>query len=224
LRILLVEDNQSLAGNIADFFTLKGISIEHASRGSQCLSLVAENHYDIIIMDVMMPGDDGFFVCEQLRKKLLCQVPILFLTAKVELEDKINGFKSGGDDYLTKPFELDELLWRVKALVNRGTRKDIVSLKFHDLELDSTEYSLNRAGQTIKLNQTQFKIVKTLMQRAPSSVTKQELEYEIWGDELPDSDVLRTQIYRLRNSMDKPFDHAYLETIHGQGYRLVAPE
>ncbi len=223
MRLLLVEDNQFLAGNICDYLTLKGFTTDYASNGKQCVALVQENNYDVIVLDVMMPGQDGFDVCKVLRGKLQKQTPIIFLTAKVELVHKVQGFESGGDDYLTKPFELDELLCRIKALSSRGPRSDIGKLSCGDLTLDTSEQKVHRDGKEVKVNQAQFQILKVLIRNAPGIVSRQDLEYELWGDELPDSDVLRTHIYRLRNLLDKPFDTAYLETVHGKGFKLNIP-
>jgi len=223
MRVLLVEDNQFLAGNIGDFMALHAVTIDYAQNAKQCLSLVKDNEYDVIVLDVMMPGADGFETCQRLRQELLCQVPIIFLTAKVELEHKLQGFEAGGDDYLTKPFEMEELLVRLKALVMRGLRADSGKLVFVDLELDLHTRQVTRAGGRIKVNQVQYCVLRELMKQAPGVVSRQQLEYAIWGEDVPDSDVLRTHIYRLRNLLDKPFDIAYLETVHGQGFRLKEP-
>lgn len=224
MRVLLVEDNQFLAGNIGDFMSLQEISVDYAQNGKQCLGLVKENEYDVIVLDVMMPGADGFETCRALREEVLCQTPIIFLTAKVELEHKLEGFEAGGDDYLTKPFEMEELLMRLKALTSRGSRADIGVLQFGDIRLDMNTGSVTRAGDAVKVNQVQFSVLKVLLQQAPNIVSRQQLEYEIWGEDTPDSDVLRTHIYRLRNLLDKPYEHAYLETVHGKGFRLIPSE
>lgn len=224
MRLLLVEDNQFLAGNIGDYLTLKGHTVDFASNGKQCLSLVKQNSYDVISVDIMMPGQDGFEVCSALRQELHIQTPIIFLTAKIELEDKMRGFELGGDDYLTKPFELDEFHCRIKALASRGPRSDIGQIAYGDILLETKAQKVLRNDKEIKLNQVQFEILKLLIQQAPNIVSRHDLEYEIWGDDLPDSDVLRTHIYRIRNLLDKPFDFPYLETIHGKGFRLCAPD
>ncbi len=220
MRVLLVEDNHFLAGNIGDYLALKGLSVDFANNGKQCISLVKQYSYDVISIDVMMPGQDGFEVCRELREKLHIQTPIIFLTAKIELEDKMIGFESGGDDYLTKPFELDEFLCRLKALASRGPRADIGQISYGDIVIETNTQKVLRNNKEIKVNQMQFEILKVLVQHAPNIVTRHDLEYEIWGDDLPDSDVLRTHIYRIRNLLDKPFDEQYLETVHGKGFRL----
>lgn len=224
MRILLVEDNQLLAGNIGDYLALKGVSVDFASNGKQCISLAKQNDYDVISIDVMMPGQDGYEVCRELRETIHIQTPVIFLTAKVELEHKMQGFESGGDDYLTKPFELDEYLCRVKALASRGPRTDIGKFSYGDITLEMNSQKVLREETEIKLNQMQFEILKVLIQQAPNIVSRHNLEYEVWGDDLPDSDVLRTHIYRIRNLLDKPFSFPYLETVHGKGFRLGNPK
>jgi len=224
MRLLLVEDNTSLAGNIADFMELKGHSVDYAGNGKQCLNLVKSNDYDVIILDVMMPGIDGYETCRFMRNTLHCQIPIIFLTAKVEIEHKLEGFEVGGDDYLTKPFEMEELYCRLRVLSSRGPRSDIGLLSFGDLSLDMNTGSVVRQGKEIKVNNVQFRILQILIKHAPAIVSRRDLEYEIWGDEIPDSDVLRTHIYRLRSLVDKSFDKQYIETIHSKGFRLKEPE
>ena len=222
MRILLVEDNLELAGNICDYLELKGVVADHASTGKQSFHLVEHSSYDVIIMDVMMPGLDGFETCEQLRQRCQCQVPTIFLTARADLEDKIKGFESGGDDYLTKPFDMAELYCRLSALNSRGKRKDIGKLKFLDLELETQTGSVTRAGKSLSLNKIQYQILLTLIKHSPAIVTRNDLEYEIWGDDLPDSDILRSHIYQLRKVIDKPFAQSYIQTVHGKGIKLSA--
>lgn len=220
MRVLLIEDNQFLAGNIGDYLALKGVDVDFASNGKQGLALVKDNQYDVISIDVMMPGKDGFEVCDELRQALHIQTPVIFLTAKIELEEKMKGFEVGGDDYLTKPFELDELYCRLMALSSRGQRKDIGKLVYGEIEMDVSAQTVQRQGRDIKVNHVQFQLLRCLVQNAPNIVSRQDLEYALWSDNLPDSDVLRTHIYRLRTLLDKPFTFPYLETVHGQGFQL----
>ncbi len=220
MRVLLVEDNRSLAGNIYDFLELQGHQVDFVDTGNRCLALLAEDSFDVIILDVMMPGIDGYETCRQLRRKLFCQTPVIFLTAKSELEHKLEGFDAGGDDYLTKPFELDELLCRLTALTARGKRKDIGQIQYRDLLLDTRTGEVRREGQKLEVNNIQFRILQCLYSQAPQVVTRTDLEYEIWGDECPDSDVLRTHIYQLRRVIDPPSGEGYIDTVRGKGFRL----
>ncbi len=224
LRVLLVEDNLELAGNICDFLELQQIVTDHARTGKQSLSLIEQSNYDVIIMDVMMPGMDGFETCRLLRDRSLCQTPTIFLTARTNLDDKLKGFQSGGDDYLTKPFEMAELHCRLLALCSRGNRKDIGMLYFHDLEVNVQTGIATREGKVLNINKIQYQILLTLLKHAPALVSRSDLEYEIWGDDLPDNDILRSHLYQLRQIIDKPFSQAYIQTVHAKGIKLSIEE
>ena len=220
MKVLIVDDNHNIAETIADYLELEGMTIDCAYHGEAALNLVKENHYDVIIMDIMMPKLDGINAVKKLRQEQFCNIPILFLTAKDQLEDKIAAFKAGGDDYLLKPFAMEELCLRLYALSNRGPRQDIGELKFADITINTRTDEVKRAGTEIKLSRIQLKILKLLMRQAPSIVSRQEVIESIWGDETPSSDALRSHIYGLRNALDKGFETSRLETIHGQGYRI----
>ncbi|HIF9384562.1 TPA: response regulator transcription factor [Photobacterium damselae] len=222
MKVLIVDDNHNIAETIADYLELEGMTIDCAYHGEAALNLVKENHYDVIIMDIMMPKLDGINAVKKLREEQFCNTPILFLTAKDQLEDKIAAFKAGGDDYLLKPFAMEELCLRLYALSNRGPRQDIGELKFADITISTRTDEVKRAETEIKLSRIQLKILKLLMRQAPSIVSRQEVIESIWGDETPSSDALRSHIYGLRNALDKGFETSRLETIHGQGYRIKA--
>ncbi|HIF9458191.1 TPA: response regulator transcription factor [Photobacterium damselae] len=222
MKVLIVDDNHNIAETIADYLELEGMTIDCAYHGEAALNLVKENHYDVIIMDIMMPKLDGINAVKKLREEQFCNTPILFLTAKDQLEDKIAAFKAGGDDYLLKPFAMEELCLRLYALSNRGPRQDIGELKFADITINTRTDEVKRAETEIKLSRIQLKILKLLMRQAPSIVSRQEVIESIWGDETPSSDALRSHIYGLRNTLDKGFETSRLETIHGQGYRIKA--
>ncbi len=222
MKILLVDDNHNVAETIADYLELEGIIIDCAYHGEAALRLIETNHYDVIVMDIMMPKLDGISTVKKLREDYLCGTPILFLTAKQGLDDKIAAFTAGGDDYLLKPFAMQELSLRLHALANRGPRQDIGVLKFADITLDVKTEQVEREGQQIKLSRIQTRILKLLMKRAPAIVSRVEVIESVWGDEPPGSDALRSHIYGLRTALDKGFSESRLETIHGQGYRLKA--
>ncbi|EHH0747617.1 TPA: response regulator transcription factor [Vibrio vulnificus] len=222
MKILLVDDNHNVAETIADYLELEGITIDCAYHGEAALRLIETNHYDVIVMDIMMPKLDGISTVKKLREDYLCGTPILFLTAKQGLDDKIAAFTAGGDDYLLKPFAMQELSLRLHALANRGPRQDIGVLKFADITLDVKTEQVEREGQQIKLSRIQTRILKLLMKRAPAIVSRVEVIESVWGDEPPGSDALRSHIYGLRTALDKGFSESRLETIHGQGYRLKA--
>lgn len=220
MKILIVDDSHSVAETIADYLELMGMTIDCAYHGEAALRLVQENHYDVIIMDVMMPKLDGISAVKKLREELFCNTPILFLTAKDTLEDKVAAFGAGGDDYLLKPFAMEELVMRLKALAVRGPRLDTGKLTFADITYDTQTEDVTRSGSAIKLSRIQLQILKVLLKQAPAIVSRQQVIESVWGEDAPNSDALRSHIYGLRTALDKGFEETRLETIHGQGYRL----
>lgn len=221
MQILLVEDHYDIAGIVFDYFELKGIVMDHAAIGPQGLDLAVTNHYDLIILDIMLPGMNGLEICRKLRE-MGKDAPILMLTALGNKEDILAGFEAGADDYLVKPFELEILEARVNALCRR--RMGQVSnreLVFGDLTLDLSQRVVSRAGCRTRLNPTQFTILRLLMLRAPDVVSRGELIEALWGDEEPEGNILRSHIFQLRSLVDKPFEHDYISTIRKVGYCLV---
>ena len=222
MKVLIVDDSHNLTETIADYLELEGMLIDCAYHGEAAINLLSENSYDVIIMDIMMPKLDGISAVRRLREELFCNTPILFLTAKDSLDDKVAAFKAGGDDYLLKPFAMEELSLRLQALSNRGPRQDIGVLSFADININTQTDEVTRANQLIKLSRIQLKILKVLVKHAPSIVSRQDVTDAVWGDESPPSDALRSHIYGLRTALNKGFEQSRLETIHGQGYRLKA--
>ncbi|KII77494.1 response regulator transcription factor [Vibrio renipiscarius] len=222
MKILIVDDSHNVAETIADYLELEGMTIDCAYHGEAALKLAAKQHYDVIIMDIMMPKVDGITAVKKLRQEQFCNTPILFLTAKDSLDDKVAAFEAGGDDYLLKPFAMQELSLRVKALASRGPRQDIGQLSFADITINTQTDEVTRAGVALKLSRIQRQILKELLRHAPAIVSRQELTDSVWGDDEPSSDALRSHIYGLRSAIDKGFEQSRLETIHGQGYRIKA--
>lgn len=220
MKVLIVEDNHHVAETIADYLELVGIDIDCAYHGVAAIEILKNQSFDAIVMDIMMPKLDGISTVQALRNDYACSTPIIFLTAKDTLEDKIHAFEAGGDDYLVKPFAMEELHIRLLALSKRGKRTDVGKITFEDMEMDIKAGTLSRQQQLIKLAPIQLKIIALLMKKAPDIVSKNELTEHIWGDELPSSDALRSHLYTIRNAIDKGFDTPRLETIHGKGYRL----
>ena len=181
------------------------------------------NSYDAIILDVNLPGIDGMEICSRLRQDAHVSTPILMLTARDQLEDKLTGFRRGADDYLVKPFEMAELEARIIALIRRERGElDESIYSIADLSLDIRTMQVKRQGQLLHLSPTCLRILRILMRESPNLVTREQLEQELWGELTPDSDTLRSHVYKLRKTIDKPFDKQLLETLQGVGFRLSA--
>lgn len=221
MRILVIEDNRDILANVLDYLQLKGFTVDCAQDGLSGLHLASSGHYDLIVLDIMLPGIDGYQVCKRLREDGRSEVPILMLTARDALDDRLQGLNAGADDYLIKPFALSELVARIEAILrrSRGSRKR--QLQVADLSYDLDTLHVSRAGQPLKLNPLGLKLLAILMQRSPAVVRREALEEALWGDDCPDSDSLRSHIHQLRQVLDKPFPSALLHTIHGVGYRLA---
>ncbi len=220
MRVLVVDDEIDILTTIADQLSLESILVDCAYNGVQATNLALENNYDVIVLDIMMPKLNGIDTCQRMRANG-CIVPIIFLTARDTLQDKITGFNSGCDDYLVKPFAMDELLCRINALSNRTSRQSISQTRFGELRLDIDSMLIYRNEKLLNLNHIQYKLLKHLIIHAPKVLTKEQLTYEIWKDELPESDSLRSHLYQLRKIMDKPYTFEMLETVRGKGYRLI---
>ena len=224
MNILLVEDNADLAANIAEFLETNGHIIDAAADGITGLHLAVVNDYHAIILDLTLPGMDGLNLCKKLRQDAQKSTPVLMLTARDSVDEKLEGFAAGTDDYLVKPFSLKELHVRLQALHRRHI--DSISrqlLKVADLEFDTDAMEVRRQGQLIALTPVHYKILEILMRNAPKVVKRKDIENAIWGDLPPDSDALRAHIHALRTAIDKPYDNALLHTIRGIGYRLLDP-
>lgn len=224
LRLLVVEDNPDIAENIGDYFQAQGGIMDFAMDGIGGLHLALTNTYDVVILDIMLPGMDGLTFCRKLRKEAGKDTPVLMLTARDTLNDKLEGFESGADDYLIKPFALQELAARVKALSKRRRPVSRPILRVADLELDVGRMKTRRAGRPIKLNRACLQILTMLMETYPNVTPRDEIENALWGEMLPGSDALRSHIYALRCAIDRPFRYPLLQTVHGVGYRLAPPD
>jgi DNA-binding response OmpR family regulator len=220
MRILVVEDNQDIHDNLVEFFELKGHEVEGALDGLTGLHLAASQHFDAIILDIMLPGIDGNQICHSLRQHSKSEVAIVMLSARDELNDRLTGFHVGADDYITKPFAMSELLARIKAVVSRRVRKGGRILEVGDLKFDLDTLEVSRNGTLLKLNPTNMKLLEVLMRKSPHVVQRRELEEALWGRDLPSSDSLRSNIHMMRRTIDKAFDRPLLHTVHGLGYKL----
>ena len=221
MRVLVIEDNSDIAANLGDFLEDRGHTVDFAADGVTGLHLAVVNEFDAIVLDLNLPGMDGLEVCRKLRQEAHKQTPVLMLTARDSLDQKLVGFESGADDYLVKPFALQEVEARLAVLARRGKGPGPRVLKVADLEFNLDTLEVHRQGRSLTLNPTALKILQSLMEASPSVVTRQDLESAVWGEELPDSDSLRVHIHGLRAAIDKPFDKPLIQTRHGIGYRLA---
>src|SRR5215475_12989648 len=220
--ILLIEDNRGISEMVGEFLERRGYGLDYAADGVTGLHLAVSNSYDVIILDLMLPGMDGLDVCRKLRRDAKKSTPVLMLTARDTLEDKLVGLEAGADDYLVKPFEVRELEARLRALIRRDRRQVSTEvLTVGDMTLDTATLRLTRSGQELTVSPIGLKLLAILMRESPRVVSRRDIEREIWGDTLPDSDTLRSHLYNLRRVIDKPFERALLHTIHSAGYRLA---
>lgn len=222
LRILIVEDNHALRGNMAALFEAHGHDVDFASDGLGGLALALELRPDVVVLDLSLPGMDGMRVCEQLRARADRHIPILMLTARDTLDDKLRGFAVGADDYLTKPFAEAELLARCQALSLRHRAGTEHLLCIGSLRIDRRQGLATREGRSLALHRSGYRILLALAEAWPRTLTRTELITMLWGDDSPDSDPLRTHLYMLRRELDRPFAKPILETVHGVGFRLVS--
>jgi DNA-binding response OmpR family regulator len=222
--ILLVEDHTDIAEMVCAYLENRGFIVDYAGDGVTGLHLAVSNNYDAIVLDLMLPGLDGLELCSRLRNDARKDTPVIMLTARDTLDDKITGLETGADDYLIKPFAIKELEARLSALIRRA-RGDAVRevLQVGDLSVDTATMNVERNGKKLSLTPISFKILCVLMRAAPAVVSRRELERQVWGDILPDSDTLRSHLYNLRKVIDKPFEQQLLHTIQSSGYRMIAP-
>jgi DNA-binding response OmpR family regulator len=222
MNLLLIEDHGDIAANIAEYFEARGDTVDYAADGNTGLAMALGGSHDALVLDLMLPGLDGLSLCRKLRQAGRTRVPILMLTAKDLVAEKIEGFEAGADDYLVKPFSLAELDARLKALLRRASPQEPRTLNVGDLRFDLDTLEAERGGERLKLNPTTRRILVMLMQNANRVVARAELERELWGEQPPEGDFLRAHMHALRASIDKNFPVKLLQTVHGIGYRLTA--
>jgi len=224
-RLLLVEDDLDLAEGIGDFLARRGWQVAHARHGALALRLAAADRPAVIILDRTMPGMDGLAVCRALRSGPLAAIPILMLTAADSLPERLEGFAAGVDDYLVKPFAPAELEARLTALIRRsGTAVGGGILRCGGLELDPATREVRHAGRPVEVTRMGFSILEILLRRSPAVVPRAELERELWGDEPPGSDALRSHVFTLRTALDGVGGAGLLRTHRGIGYQLRSGE
>jgi len=220
MRILLVEDERKVASFVARALRENAYAVDVAPTGEDGFRLATENSYDAILLDVRLPGITGIELCRKLRHEGI-QSPILMLTARGLVEQRVEGLDAGADDYLTKPFALAELQARVRALIRRGFTRGEAKLRCADLELDRHRRSVTRAGNKIPLTSKEFALLELLLLRSPDSVTRSEIIEHVWDSHF-DSETNLVEVYinRLRQKIDHPPAAKLLHTLRGVGYRL----
>ena len=220
--ILVVEDNRNLSEMMGEYLEARGFGVDYAGDGHDGYRLAVDNSYDVIVLDLMLPRMDGVELCRKLRNEAKKSTPVLMLTARDPLQDKVIGLDAGADDYLVKPFAIQELEARLRALIRRDRRQVSAEvLKVDDLILDTASLRVTRGGKEIQLSPIGLRLLTILMRESPRVVTRRDIEREIWGDGLPDSDTLRSHLYNLRKAIDRPFDRPLLHTVQTAGYRIA---
>ena len=228
-RVLLVEDEPGLVMTLTDRLMAEGYEVESATDAPSGLEMAAAGAFDAILLDVMLPGGNGMDVCRTLRQRGL-QTPILMLTAKGQVVDKVVGLKLGADDYLVKPFEMAELLARVEALIRRSNNSTngaaaptAESYRFGDIAVDFRKAEVTKGGQTLELSAREFKLLKYFVEHRSAALTRDELLNEVWGyNAMPSTRTVDVHVAWLRQKLeDNPRHPQYILTVHGLGYKFV---
>lgn len=218
INALLIEDDIDLAEAISDYMEVDNIEFDFAYNGVSGLELASTNHYEVILTDINMPKMNGLTMTQTLRTQGV-STPILMLTARDTLEDKLTGFQAGSDDYLVKPFAMEELKVRLQALARRGLTS-VSKLTIGDLSVDLQLHLAVRAGQELRLPPVCWKMLACLAKHSPNVVSRFQLEQAIWQDDVPAADSLKVHLFKLRQVVDTPFDTKLIHTIHGVGIAL----
>ncbi|MCB1001702.1 MAG: response regulator transcription factor [Acidimicrobiales bacterium] len=221
MRILVVEDEPLIARALVDGLRGEGYAVDHTARGDEAVWMATEQAYDAILLDVMLPGMNGYLVCRTLRQQGTT-TPIVMLTAKDGEYDQAEGLDTGADDYVTKPFSFVVLLARLRAVMRRGQAARLPVLRVGGLELDPSDHRVTRDGVPIEVTPREFSLLRYLMHHAGRAVTKQELVEGVWGDDEIDANVVQVYVGYLRRKVDEPFGTATIQTVRGVGYRVDA--
>jgi DNA-binding response OmpR family regulator len=224
VRILVVEDNPDMAHAIRSGLERNGYGVDVAYRGFEAEELAASEPYDLVVLDVMLPDRDGVELCRNLRRRGVASY-VLMVTALSGTTDKVSGLDAGADDYLTKPFEFDELLARIRALLRRGQASEATRLEHEGVELDLLRRRVTRDGQRIKLSAKEFALLEFLMRNTDRVVDRTTIAQKVWDMNYePQSNVIDVYISALRRKIDRDFGRPLIHTVVGMGYRFGEPE
>ncbi|GIU49988.1 DNA-binding response regulator [Shewanella sairae] len=218
IRVLLIEDDRDLAETLSQLMEISQMLPDHASNGIAGRNLASNNQYEVLVIDVGLPKLDGYSLCKQLRASGI-DTPILFLTAFSSIDDKLEGFASGGDDYLAKPFDNRELIARIKALAGRKSSR-VKRLEVAGLIMDCEQQIVTYQNEQLELTPASYTLLEVLMRASPEIVSRQSLENKLWGDEPPSSNVLKAQVYYLRRALTQVNIADMLSTYTGKGWAL----
>lgn len=219
MRVLVIEDNLGIQANIADYLE-KDFTLDFAYNGDQGLELALTNDYDVIVLDLMLPGMDGLELCARYKQQAEVVAPILMLTARDTIDDKDAGFAAGADDYLVKPFSIRELKMRLLALNRRPKSRNIQQQSYAGLMLNTATGILTGKGTEQRLQDKEVTLLAMLMEAAPDMVSSTQISYQLWGDEPPESGALRTHIYNLRQALARSEINIQIKTLRNRGYHL----
>jgi DNA-binding response OmpR family regulator len=224
MRILLAEDEPKVAQHLRQGLAAEGYAVDLAMDGDEAIWLAKNHPYDVMALDVMMPGKDGFTVVRQLRREQIF-TPVIFLTARGEVEDRVRGLDAGGDDYLIKPFSLAELLARLRALLRRQRPQSFNVLRVADLELDVVAHAARRAGREIDLTKREYTLLEFLMSSSPNPVSKTAIVEHVWDQHFDsETNVVNVYINHLRRKIDRPGVKPLLHTLRGRGFAIREDE
>ena len=221
-KLLLVEDDADIAAGIADYLGVHGVEVDFAYTAAQARSRLQVQAFDLVVLDVNLPDQDGLSLCRMLKREADLRSPVLFLTARGALDDKLGAFDAGAVDYRVKPFSPAELLARVRAIVAHMPAGGGIGLHAGAYELDLHGHLLRRGDATLPLRSTGFVLLRRLMEASPGCVSREELCALLWEDGPPGSDPLRMHVYQLRQQFLRRFGEPLIFTVRGVGYRFVA--
>jgi two-component system copper resistance phosphate regulon response regulator CusR len=220
MRILVIEDEKKIASFIERGLKEEHYAVDVADNGEDGLHLATVNDYNLLVLDIMLPGRDGIFICRELRKKGI-KTPVLMLTARDAVEDKVSGLDSGADDYMTKPFAFEEFLARVRSLLRRGTQQPSNILRVADLELNQLSHKVRRGEQDITLSSKEYSLLEFLVIHKNEVVTRTMIAEQVWNEDFDSfTNVIDVHIKHLRDKVDKDFAVPLIHTIRGSGYML----